>query len=204
MSTPYASLGWLAPLCVLLLPGCRIAPTTESICSKPFRDYEHIAFSSETTCPGCISEDIDASTDGRGGTATRIIFNSDGANPAGGAFDLEFIQGPRITGGGHPGAYVTFPAGEFSNVGISFSTYYEGNKQEDIACSTDAGSGSDSGSGSGSGSCSASFGTIDGAGSFAWYGGNAELEFDQLRIIVTLTGTTELTEVLVHEVCPSK
>lgn len=181
----------LALLATVVLSGCA-GESGGSICGIPFSENETFLLPSTLACPGCADERLRDAIDGSGESAGRLVFNDDGTAPAGGEYSLDIVQGPRLRGGGRVGAYLTFPQGTFSSMAVRFTTYRDGEKQEDITCSSDAGG------------CEGTGGAIDGAGAFGFYGGPTSLAFDQVNMTVVLGGAAERSVVLVHEVCAAQ
>lgn len=180
----------LTLLAAAALAGC--AGEGDSICSTAFSENETFLLPTTTACPGCIDENLRDAIDGSGESAGSLVFNTNGTAPAGGNFWLDVMQGARFQPGGKVGAYLTLPAGTSSSITVKFATYRDGEKQEDITCSSDAGG------------CEVAGGTIDGGGAFAYYGGVTTLAFDQVQMMVALGGVAQRTAVLVHEVCAAQ
>lgn len=174
---------WLAA--VLALSSCGEG-SEGGFCSGSFAGGRLVT--NTASCPGCQVNNAASAIDGNGNSAADVIFNSDSVSPNGGEVSL-LASGRNFPAGSIVGAFMQFPRPEgrgYTNVSATFVTYRGGVQQEMIFGS------------------STTVGTIDGAGSKVFYGGQANLAFDSLEAIASLGNVPVPTTVNVFEICGNR
>lgn len=176
---------WLAA--VLALSACSEGSELEGVvCSGSFAGGQLVT--TTASCPGCQVNNAASAIDGNGDSAADVIFNSDSVSPNGGEVSLR-ASGRDFPAGSTVGAFMLFPRPEgrgYTNVSATFVTYRSGVQQEMIFGTR------------------TTLGTIEGAGSKVFYGGQANLPFDSLEAIASLGSAPVPTTVNVFEICGNR